>query len=456
MKLNFLYFFILLLIININYINNTFTLDFSFSLPNSNNNTLITNNKIENNPINESFSKNLSYYFSISPMVKLCIGDPLQCFLIQISFSSYETILNLNSLNFQYMDSSSFRALTTINNTFLGSDTIKLGNEKKNLIDNYNFILTNESYINIISEIGLGKIMQYHYEFPAEYDFSLIKQLNNKEMIESSEITIKYSDDFSGELILGTNYTGMNIDESQYLELPNTENSLNGYLQSIYIEDATISTTKKQQKDLLAQEKRKRIKLDFNSTFIKMPEEIFNQIKLISFISYINAEICEVKKNEKLEIEYLICKDDILNSNLDRLFIIFNWKKNISVSLNDLFLPYNSENEKKNNIFGIISSKDNNTIYIGTVLLKKYMICLNREKNLIRLYLKNIQLDAANTDIFGIVGIITLTIIICMLMIYMVSTICGKDKYEPTYSPHVQKFLSKKTLDSSFKSNDTF
>ena len=456
MKLNFLYFFILLLIININYINNTFALDFSFSLPNSNNNTLITNNKIENNPINESFSKNLSYYFSISPMVKLCIGDPLQCFLIQISFSSYETILNLNSLNFQYMDSSSFRALTTINTTFLGSDTIKLGNEKKNLIDNYNFILTNESYINIISEIGLGKIMQYHYEFPAEYDFSLIKQLNNKKMIESSEITIKYSDDFSGELILGTNYTGMNIDESQYLELPNTENSLNGYLQSIYIEDATISTTKKQQKDLLAQEKRKRIKLDFNSTFIKMPEEIFNQIKLISFISYINAEICEVKKNEKLEIEYLICKDDILNSNLDRLFIIFNWKKNISVSLNDLFLPYNSENEKKNNIFGIISSKDNNTIYIGTVLLKKYMICLNREKNLIRLYLKNIQLDAANTDIFGIVGIITLTIIICMLMIYMVSTICGKDKYEPTYSPHVQKFLSKKTLDSSFKSNDTF
>jgi hypothetical protein len=456
MKLNFLYFFILLLIININYINNTFTLDFSFSLPNSNNNTLITNNKIENNPINESFSKNLSYYFSISPMVKLCIGDPLQCFLIQISFSSYETILNLNSFNFQYMDSSSFRALTTINTTFLGSDTIKLGNEKKNLIDNYNFILTNESYINIISEIGLGKIMQYHYEFPAEYDFSLIKQLNNKKMIESSEITIKYSDDFSGELILGTNYTGMNIDESQYLELPNTENSLNGYLQSIYIEDATISTTKKQQKDLLAQEKRKRIKLDFNSTFIKMPEEIFNQIKLISFISYINAEICEVKKNEKLEIEYLICKDDILNSNLDRLFIIFNWKKNISVSLNDLFLPYNSENEKKNNIFGIISSKDNNTIYIGTVLLKKYMICLNREKNLIRLYLKNIQLDAANTDIFGIVGIITLTIIICMLMIYMVSTICGKDKYEPTYSPHVQKFLSKKTLDSSFKSNDTF
>ena len=39
--------------------------------------------------------------------------------------------------------------------------------------------------------------------------------------------------------------------------------------------------------------------------------------------------------------------NDILNTNLDRLFIIINWKKNISVSLNDLFLPYKSENEKK-------------------------------------------------------------------------------------------------------------
>ena len=166
----------------------------------------------------------------------------------------------------------------------------------------------------------------------------------------------------------------MNIDESQYLELPNTENSLNGYLQSIYIEDATISTTKKQRKDLLAQGKRKRIKIDFNSTFITLSEDMFEQIKTISFMSYINAEICEVKKSEIFNIQYLICNDDILNINLDRLFIIFNWKKNISVSLNDLFLPYKSENEKKNNILGIITTKNNNTINIGNVLLKKYKI----------------------------------------------------------------------------------
>ena len=447
--MHFYFQFFLFFVININYIQNKFTIDFSFLLPDNNNQieTIVDENTEEN-----IIYKNISYFFNINPMVKLCIGDPFQCFFIQLSFNSYETIINLNYTNFKYKDSSSFQALENINETLIASDTIRIGTENKYLIEDFNFLLTDNSEDDIISVIGLGRLSQYYAKFP-DKEFSFIKQLNNRKMIETTEITIKYYDDFSGEIILGTNYTGLNIGESQYLELINTDNSLNGYLQSIYIEDAT---TKKQQKDLLAQEKRKRLKIDFNSTFITMPIEIFEQIKKISFMSYINAEICVMKKDEKYDTEYLICKDDILNSNLDRLFIIFNWKKNISVSLNDLFLPYKSENEKQNYIFGIISSNNNDTVNVGSVLLKKYMICLNREKNFIRLYLKNIQMDLEKTDIFGIVGIITLTIIICMLIIYMVSTICGKDKYEPAYSPHVQKFLSKKTLDSSMQSSESF
>ena len=447
--MHFYFQYFLFFVININYIQNKFTIDFSFLLPDNNNQieTIVDENTEEN-----IIYKNISYFFNINPMVKLCIGDPFQCFFIQLSFNSYETIINLNYTNFKYKDSSSFQALENINETLIASDTIRIGTENKYLIEDFNFLLTDNSEDDIISVIGLGRLSQYYAKYP-DKEFSLIKQLNNRKMIETTEITIKYYDDFSGEIILGTNYTGLNIGESQYLELINTDNSLNGYLQSIYIEDAT---TKKQQKDLLAQEKRKRLKIDFNSTFITMPIEIFEQIKKISFMSYINAEICVMKKDEKYDTEYLICKDDILNSNLDRLFIIFNWKKNISVSLNDLFLPYKSENEKQNYIFGIISSNNNDTVNVGSVLLKKYMICLNREKNFIRLYLKNIQMDLEKTDIFGIVGIITLTIIICMLIIYMVSTICGKDKYEPAYSPHVQKFLSKKTLDSSMQSSESF
>lgn len=445
-----------ILFFSINCILNTFTIDFSFLLPDTDIDNIILDNNNNDSSLNISIFKNFSYYYNIKPMIKFCIGSQLQCFLMQLSFNSYETVLNLNSLNFSYKESSSFKALMNENSTYAASDTIKLGNEHKNLIEEYNFIITNDSELNKTSEIGLGRTLKYSNIIPNnEYDFSLLKQLNNKKIIETSEITIKYLDDFSGEIILGTNYTGMNFDESQYLELPNTQNSLNGYLQSIYIEDATISSMK-QQKDLLAQEKRKRVKIDFNSTFITLSEDIFEQIKKISFTSYINAQICEVKKNENLGIQYLICNDDIMNSNLDTLFIVFNWKKNISVSLNDLFLPYKSSTDKKTNILGIISSKNNETLNIGTVLLKKYMICLNREKNNIRLYLKNIETDVAPTDLFGIVGIITLTVIICILIIYMVSTICGKDKYEPNYSPNVQKFLTRKALDKNMQSNESF
>ena len=454
MQLFYICSIVLLLKINC-IVQNTFTIDFSFLLPNSNISDMFIDNVFNDSLFNSSLSKNFSYYYDIKPMIKFCIGDPLQCFFIEISFNSYETILDSNSLYFNYKDSSSLNLLEKVNSTYAASDTIKLGDENKNEINNFNFILLNDSKINQ-NELGLGMQMSYNNKFSKNYDFSILKQLKDKEMIETSEITIKYSNELSGEIILGTNYTGMIIDESQYLELPNTKNSLNGYLQSIYIEDATISSTKKQQKDLLSQEKRKRFKIDFNSTFITLSEDVFEQIQKVSFISYINAGICQLKQNENLGIQYLICNDDILNSNLDTLFIVFNWKKNISVSFNDLFLPYKSDLHKYTNILGIISSKNNETINVGTVLLKKYMICLNHEKNNIRLYLKSAHSKVVPKDLFGIVGIITLSVIICILIIYMVSTICGKDKYEKTYSPSAQKFFSKKALDSSMTSNESF
>ena len=454
MQLFYICSIVLLLKINC-IVQNTFTIDFSFLLPNSNISDMFIDNVFNDSLFNSSLSKNFSYYYDIKPMINFCIGDPLQCFFIEISFNSYETILDSNSLYFNYKDSSSLNLLEKVNSTYAASDTIKLGSENKNEINNFNFILLNDSKIKQ-NELGLGMQMSYNNKFSKNYDFSILKQLKDKEMIETSEITIKYSNELSGEIILGTNYTGMIIDESQYLELPNTKNSLNGYLQSIYIEDATISTTKKQQKDLLSQEKRKRFKIDFNSTFITLSEDVFEQIQKVSFISYINAGICQLKQNENLGIQYLICNDDILNSNLDTLFIVFNWKKNISVSFNDLFLPYKSDLDKYTNILGIISSKNNETINVGTVLLKKYMICLNHEKNNIRLYLKSAHSKVVPKDLFGIVGIITLSVIICILIIYMVSTICGKDKYEPNYSPHVQKFFNKKALDKSFQSNESF
>ena len=92
----------LLLLMNINFIKNTFTIDFSFLIRYSND-SLLSNNLIEN-PYNKSFLRNLSYYYNIKPMIKLCIGDPLYCFYAILSFDTYETIINLNSTHFNYKE----------------------------------------------------------------------------------------------------------------------------------------------------------------------------------------------------------------------------------------------------------------------------------------------------------------------------------------------------------------
>ncbi len=460
-NMQFCVFYLIFLSFSVNCIENTFKIDFSFLFPNYNitNNMGYSSNEIESKLIeNKSLIRNIQYYQNIKPMTDICIGDPLQCFHIPISFNEYETIINLNTLNFKNKDSSSFSLLSNLNDSYGARDNIKLSKRTKSLIKDYNFIITNESNIlSNLSVLGLGRNRIFNNYFSEkDISFSLIKQLKDKELIDSTEITIKYNNDFSGEITLGTNYTGMKIHESLFLELPNNENSLNGFLQSIYIEDTTISSTKRKPIDLLEKEKRKRISIDFNTTFIIFTEEIFEQLKTISFNPYINAGICFLKKNE--QISYLLCKNDILNSNLDKLFFMINHKKNIAINLNDLFLTYQDENEKNINIFGIISrnnNNDNETINIGSVLLKKYIVVLNREKNSVRLYMKNIG-GKVPSDFFGIGGIIALTTIILILIIYMVTTICGKDKYEPNYSPKIQKFLNKKNLDASMQSSESF
>ena len=446
-------------------IENTFKIDFSFLLPNYNDTNQIElnlNDESKSNLINnKSFLQNISYYKNIKPITNICIGDPFQCFQVIISFNACETIINLNLADFDYKKSSSLSPLSKVDTIFYASDVVKLGKRAKNVIPKYNFILINDSNASFpdfqdLNIIGLGKNRLFsNYSLEKDYSFSLMKQLKEKNIITTSELTIKYENDFSGKITLGTDYFEKQIDESLYLELPNNENSLNGYLESIFVLDTTIRSTKRQRMDLLEKEKRQRINLDFNSAFIVFDEQIFEKLKTISFNSYINAGICDIKKDSNFQIQYIICKDDIINSSLDKLIFLINHRKNIAVNLNDLFLPFQEENEKKNLIFGIISGNLNDTINIGTVLLKKYRLCINREKNSVRLYLKNISREIP-TDFFGIGGIIVLTTIICLLIIYMVSTICGKDKYEPNYSPKAQKFLSKKNLDSSMQSNESF
>ena len=119
--------YIFTLIFLVNKTKATFSLDFNFIPPEYDYINIITTSVNNESLYNNSFL----YYYHSKPMVKICLGQPLQCFLLQISFHSYETILNLNLLNFNYHESSSFNLLSSIDDTIAASDNIKIGNETK-------------------------------------------------------------------------------------------------------------------------------------------------------------------------------------------------------------------------------------------------------------------------------------------------------------------------------------
>ena len=155
--------FFIFLFISINCIENEFKIDFTFLLPDYNTTNLIgfsSNDDTQPDFVNNKLVlQNQEYYRNIKPMTNLCIGNPFQCFQIPISFNMSETIINLNLVNFNYQKSSSFSLLSDIDTIFYASDTIKLSKRAKNVISEFNFILTNESntFLSNLSVIGLGK-----------------------------------------------------------------------------------------------------------------------------------------------------------------------------------------------------------------------------------------------------------------------------------------------------------
>lgn len=88
--------------------------------------------------------------------------------------------------------------------------------------------------------------------------------------------------------------------------------------------------------------------------------------------------MCETKTDINPNIKYFICDNKILSTNLDKLVIIIEEEKKLIINLDEMFLPLNN---KKQILFGIISEKNTNFIF-----LKNYVIYLDSEENLMIFY----------------------------------------------------------------------
>ena len=385
-----------------------------------------------------------NYYYRHNMITKICIGNPKHCFNIEISFSSPRTWVcggeqEISEKNY-YITSKSF-SFKKLNDPekIMTSQVIKTGNYSRDLIKIGNNTIHNEYFDFFIvencnnfelGEIGIGIDNYFSCNFS---HLSLIQQLRQKKIIGSSIISIRYINNTYGEILLGVNY---DIRKKKFIDfdIPSIEDSIviSTYIESMYILKQVTNVNDNSEEETVFEKKipiqlfnKLRFEVDFGSSLISVPEEVFDNLIEMEFGKYINnKKLCEIKIDINPNIKYFICDNKILNTNLDKLVIVINSETSVKMDLYDLFLPLNN---KKKILFGIISEKNINFIYIGEIFLKNYVTYFNNEKKFMRFYNKD-MLKEANVEKYSFILIIIIAICLIIVMYYMLSITCEKKK----------------------------
>ena len=269
-----------------------------------------------------------------------------------------------------------------------------------------------------------------------------------------------YKNNTFGEILFGVNYN-IYRNELDYYSIPSIKESLiiSKDIKSIYYLKQVKNVNDDSEEETVFEKKinidflnNLKIYLDFTSSLISIPEELFDNLIEVAFIKYIhNKKICEIKNDTNKCIKYLICDKKILNTNLEKLVISIDSKQNITINLDDMFLSLYNEKEI---LFGIISEKNINYVYLGEIFLKNHIIFFDENKKEIRFYNKKI-LKNESPDKFNIIFIFIMGICILIIIYYLMSvTWEKKNNINPYFSysgKYLERFLIKRT--NSFKKN---
>ena len=428
-----------------------------------------------NNPLNSNIAYNTSlsnqeifnYYYNHNMITKICIGNPKNCYNIEISFSSKRTWIcgseseNINKKYFYTSKSTSFKKINGPEKV-MTSQGIKTGNYSKDILkignnsihnEYFDFFLVEECSDKDFGELGIGIDNYFSSNFS---HLSIIEQLKQKKLIGSSIISIRYINNTYGEIKLGVNYDNL---KRNFLEfnIPSIDDSIiiYQYIKSMHILKRIANINDKNEEETVFEKKiniqlfiKLSVEIDFESSLISVPEEVFDNLIDTSFGKYIhNKKLCEIKIDINPNIKYFICDNKILNTNLDKLVIFIDSDKKLIINLDDMFLPLNN---KKKILFGIISEKNINYIYIGEIFLKNYVVYLDSEKKLMSFYNKDI-LKTVNEEKYGFIYIIIIGIFLSIVMYYMLSITCEKKNVHMETNSNVEKFLKKNYVQKKHK-----
>ena len=405
-----------------------------------------------------------NYYYKHNIITKICIGTPKICFNTEISFSSkYSWICSDNSTdlkknNYAIFKSSSFQKLNK-EEKIMTSQGIKSSNYSKDIIkigDNsfhneyIEFFVVEECSGEDFGELSLGIDNYYKYNYTY---LSFIEQLKEKKIIDNSIIGMRYINNTFGEILIGDNF---DVHKTKYIDfdIPSIKDSIiiSKNIESIYylkqitnINDMSEEETVFEKKIDIQLFNKLQIEIDFSSSVISVPEEIFDNLIEVAFAKYIhNKKICEIKIGINPNIKYLTCDKKILNTNLEKLVIVFDYDSNLTIYLDDIFLP---SNNKKDILFGIISEKNINFIYLGEIFLKNYYIIFNN--NRILFYNKS-NSKIVNDEKFNFVFIALIGICLLIVMYYMMSITCEKKNNNLISNLNIERFLRKKNMHKKY------
>ena len=267
-----------------------------------------------------------NYYYKHNIITKIYVGTPKTCYNLEISFSSkYTWLCTNNSIDikkdkFNLIKSSSFIKLKE-EEKIMTSQGIKTANYSKDVIkigDNslhnefFEFFVMDECEKDEFGELSIG--LDNYYKYNNTY-LSFIEQLKEKKIIDNSIITMKYINNTFGEILIGENY---DINKKKYLDfiIPLIDDSIldSKNIESIFylkqiknINDMSEEETVFEKKMDINLFNELKIELDFSSSVISVPEELFDNLIEIAFAKYIlNKKICEIKIDINPNIKYLI------------------------------------------------------------------------------------------------------------------------------------------------------
>ena len=315
---------------------------------------------IDENLTPESIIKNL--YFN-REIINLTIGKPIQTIKALLNLENYEFFIIEKKNDSNYYNSNYSKNFNMKNKYPLrfydspfdygiyAEDSILINLDNESQIININFVLAINSTLNDSAYIGLN-----YFDSSSDNNNNFFKEINFKLRGKINIATIKYNNDYEGELIFG-NFSDMNINNNNYYSTIVDNKHIYSQGWRIYFESIKFNNEKYNGNN--------HILFSIENGMIKGPLEL-NQI-------FLKNVFIKNKCNKyilKSYITFYYCDDDIDYSNFPDIFF-YNMELNYTFILKkeELFLKI------KNKIYFLIYFTENNHFdnwVLGKPFLKKY------------------------------------------------------------------------------------